>query len=144
MSFDIFLQYAQRETPPHADLGSAVAGVVRAFGGRSSDEFGYFFDLPDGCSVELFIKRDDDSAMLALRAVTLDVVRFIRELMQATGWAALVSGNELAALTLKSIAAEDVHEGFPALTVISTDADILAFLAPSFGSWAEYRDQVTG
>lgn len=145
MSFDIFLQYAQREAPQHADLDGAVASVVRAFGGSQRDEFGYFFDLVDGGSIELHMTAGDDNAMLAMRGLNAGIVRFMLELMQATGWVALVpndENDELVAAARQPIPAAEIYDDFPEIIIVSADEDLAALLAPAFGDWADYRDQV--
>lgn len=146
MSFDIFLQYAQRETPPNADLDSVVERVVRDFGGGVRDEFGYFFGLADGGYVEFFFSADSDHGMLALRTHTLTrgVVRFTRALMAETGWVVLIPNETLCAAALQPIPANEIHDGFPELTIVSGEDELAELLAPGFDAWATYKDQVTG
>lgn len=139
MSFDVFLQYAQRETP--RDAVAKVDQVVRAFGGGARQEAGYFFDLSDDGAIELFLEADGDNAMLALRSLTPETVRFIRETMKATGWVLLTADDDACA-ALSAIPSEDVQEGFPGIKIVTTDADIEAFLQGGFDGWADYRDQV--
>ena len=139
MSFDVFLQYAQREAPA-IDLEARVAAVVVAFGGGERDELGYFFELRNGEPVEMFMGANRDGAMLALRVFTDETARFLFELLKATGWSALT--GEEGAISASAIAPAQVHDGFPQITGVGCAEDVLRFFAPSFENWSDYRDQV--
>jgi hypothetical protein len=141
MSFDVFLQYAQREPPLAADVVRArLHAVVQQFGGGERTEHGFFFQLPDGVHVEMF-GADADGVMFALRGGAPETIPLIFAVMQATGWIAMTGSSE-EALALAPIDQADVFEEFPPIRVVSSAVELGETLLGGWSDWAAYRDKV--
>ena len=140
MSFDIFLQFSQREPPiDGAKAFALLEGVVRAYGGGELAEHGFFFETPRGIPIEMYAGDDGGGAMVALRGSAIETMPFIFDLMKATGWTA-IAGDAAAALEMVPIDLQ--HEGFPAATVVSSVEELTTLLLPDFKKWSAYRDQI--
>lgn len=141
MSFDVFLQFAERDAPlDGATAFERLCGVVRAHGGGSRGEHGFFFETPEGIHIEMYAGEEGDGAMVALRGHALETMPFIFDIMKATGWTALAGDEGVA--TLKEIPVAERHEGFPDPTVVSSVQELTEVLLPDFQKWKSYRDQV--
>ena len=140
LSFDVFLQFSQRQPPINGEKALALLeGVVRAHGGGARAEHGYFFDTRDGIPIEMYAGEDGKGAMVALRGGAIETMRFIFDLMKATGWTA-IAGD--AAAALETVPLDSQHEGFPEATLVSTVEELATLLLPDFTKWSAYRDQV--
>jgi hypothetical protein len=124
-------------------LESMVTAVARKFGGDRQPG-GYGFELSDGVFVDMFMDDASDHAMVALRAMSSEMARFLFEVMETTGWALIVDGAPPSALMSKEAPMALVYEGFPSITVVKSPESLRDALSSPFGRWADYRDQVIG
>jgi hypothetical protein len=155
MSYDIFLQELDRADPAskrprgflsrlriaprHLTRHARVRQVVRASGGpHQREKFGYFFKLPDGGSVELYVSERPERAMLAFDSLTPETSHFIYELLRATRWTGFAVDK---VLSTRPIAAADLPAGFNLpITVVSSPSQITAALESDFSAPEDQTD----
>lgn len=140
MSFDVFL-IPSSATPNATSWAKCVSQVLADAGAKTSGD-GVDVTLPDGASFELHASGSP-GAMFALRGFAPSICEAVYRLADATSCFIVPSGGTDAALRTPGNSGEPPPgEGFPPIERVDSAAQLTTRLAPDFGNWSDFRDQV--
>jgi hypothetical protein len=150
LSFDLHFFSLPVPFEPRAltqEAAAKLGALVARYGGPSEpDEFGYFFDLPEGGHIEFYAGKHE-GAMLALRGMSEIYAAFAWDVMREMGWAILFAVDAEKQMLLTSAPAEDLGmlaelEGEIVVRVIEQPSDLSGAVSDPFESWAAWRDGI--
>jgi hypothetical protein len=146
LSFDIFIHPIEGTAPLDPERARALSEASVKHGGPSApDKSGYHFDLHDGGGVEFYAGVAKAGGMLSLRRWGEAEAAFLFDVLDRTGWLAVVpSGEPLPILTVRERenATELVGDLKHVVHVTKSQDDVMRAVEHTFGQWAGYRDQV--
>ena len=159
MSFDIFFQPCRfaaqaveaenpftgkvETTQPNAPLTKSELAAVRhaldvEHVTKRSDHGGYDIQLPDGGLADVFAEDLETGCMFAVRVLSPGLVALLFDVLDAANWVMLPAMENSIAITCSPGSVSNMPDGFPAVVICNSSAELELLLIGGFEAWKQY------